>query len=68
MVVLNGVVGENRHGYDARAPLSAPLALFARLQLFVGRQFAPPPACPVCAARLQAERMAWSWFSSTRKS
>ena len=33
-----------------------------------GAQFAPPPACAPSAARLQAERMACSWLSSTRKS
>lgn len=33
-----------------------------------GRQFAPPPFAPLLAMRLQAERIACSWFSSTWKS
>jgi hypothetical protein len=57
---------EGWRDYEARAA-SSPLAP-ALLQLFWGRQFAPPPACPVFAVRLQALRMACSWFSSTRKS
>ena len=67
MVLLSGEVGENRHDYEARAAASAPPAPFALLQIRE-RQCVPPPFDPELDERLQAERIACSWFSSTRKS
>ncbi len=45
---------ERWHDYEARAELSAPTAVDARLQPRMGRQFPPPPFSPLLVPRLHA--------------